>query len=358
MFFAAQGGAALETVAWAAAWCVGYQEDFISGDRNQGAYVCRIHIAAPVIQMLAGGPGGYAAPAAGEPADQQQAGAPVLERVVVTATVIEKLAPSAGQLLTAAAKALAEAALSAAAALPVAMTLGLILLSSTPAGGPGIDQHLPPPLSPDALRLIELEEARKHQVLTDDEVAELIALLAKVRGVHVTGPQELEYRYSQDIAFNHWWDQHAPADLRQLDLQSTLDHVMDRDFGVDRAKGIGGAHDKTAWDKHKKDYVEISRKSHPTTPGVELVTYQIPAVTREGKPTGKLKAKVYEKNLYDPQVWPMPPLERALKQAISNSYRTNNNALPREWNGFTDEGYLIHGFYDPATKKVTSFFFK
>ncbi|GAB3636041.1 hypothetical protein GCM10027422_16310 [Hymenobacter arcticus] len=268
--------------------------------------------------------------------------------------------PAFEEIAVAGLKVLGEAALVAAsaAALPIAMTLGLVLLSHTPAGGPGIDQHLPPPLSPDALRLIELEEARKHQALTDDEVAELIALLAKVRGVHVTGPHELEYRYSQDIAFNHWWDQHAPTDLRQLDLQSTLDHIEYRDYSVPRGNGIGGAHNAHEWDKHKADYTEVSRTPHPSVPGVTHIKYQIPALGKDLKPTKTLKKDICEKTIYDPAIWPRPKLERALKEGLLNSYHKEKNTLIREWTGVTQEGYYIRGFYDSKTKKITTFFFQ
>ena len=124
------------------------------------------------------------------------------------------------------------------------------------------------------------------------------------------------------------------------------------------SNGIGGAHNKTTWDSHSSDYVEISRTPHPTTPGVEQVEYKIPELKRDLTPTGNLKSKVYQKTLYDPQVWPRPRLQRALKQALNNSYEANGNKILREWDGTTREGYPIHGYYNPSTNKITSFIFQ
>ena len=126
---------------------MGYREDFSSGDRNQGAYVCRIRIAAPVIQMRAGGPSSYVAPAAGEPAGPPLALVAnpfAVALAAATATAVEEVIeefvkPAFEQIVTAGLKALWESILTgaAAAAPPVALTLALILASSTPAGGAG-----------------------------------------------------------------------------------------------------------------------------------------------------------------------------------------------------------------------------
>ena len=61
----AQGGPALETLSWTEGHCVGYQEEFRSGNDEAGAYVCHLTIAAPTLTMQAGGPGSYRAPTPG-----------------------------------------------------------------------------------------------------------------------------------------------------------------------------------------------------------------------------------------------------------------------------------------------------
>jgi len=360
VFFAAQGGSAVETLGWEAGQCVGYQEEFSSGDQQQGAYVCHLTIAAPRLTLQPGGPAAYVGPLPSEHGAPQALVEPFVIPLLTPATTLQELVlPTAEELAAAAAKALLEAALTAAAAaaLPVLLTMGLILGSSTPVGGPGIDQHIPPPLSRDALRLIELEEERKQRALTSEEAAELLVLLAKVRGVHVTGPQDVAYRYSQDIAFNQWWDQHAPPDLRQLDINATLDHVEYRDFSVPRANGIGGAHNALEWAKHQADYVETSRLPHPTVPGVAQAEYQIHALDRALKPTGVLKADIYEKTIYDPTIWPRPRLERAFKEALLDARTRNGGALPTGWwEGTTQEGDTITGTHRAG--KIGTFFFK
>lgn len=358
IFLAAQSGSALETLGWEAGQCVGYQEEFMAGDQEVGAYVCHLTIAAPKLTLQPGGPLADSSPdivpALPGPPVALLVPPPIAPPTTpLVLPTVEELAAAAGErLLTAALEA------AATAALPAVLTLGLLLLSATPAQAPGIPQPHYPPLSPDALRLANLESLRETRTLTAAEEAELIQLLAKVRGVYVSGLEDVAFQYSRDIAINDWWDQHAPTELRQLNLQETLTHVADRDPTEMRANGISGAHDKLNWAKYSHDYKEISRTSHPTTPGVEQVRYQIPAINRDGSRTGTFKNKVLDKSLYDPQVWPPPRLERALKQAISDAYRTNDNTLPREWDGLTAEGYPIHGYYNSTTNKITSFFFK
>ncbi len=64
-----------------------------------------------------------------------------------------------------------------------AMLAGLLLLPQA-AHAPGIPQH-PPVVPKDALRLAELERLQKLGKLTKAEQAEYLALLAKVRGIHL-----------------------------------------------------------------------------------------------------------------------------------------------------------------------------
>ncbi|GAB3636043.1 hypothetical protein GCM10027422_16330 [Hymenobacter arcticus] len=84
-------------------------------------------------------------------------------------------------------KVLGEAALATASviALPVVLTAGLVLGSSTPAGGPGIPQPHLLPVSRDELRLRELTAKHEAGTLDAEEEAELVALLAKVKGIHI-----------------------------------------------------------------------------------------------------------------------------------------------------------------------------
>jgi hypothetical protein len=65
VFYASQGGSALETLAWEEGYCVGYQEEFASGDLTQGAYVCHLTLAATALTLRPGGPGTYLSPAPG-----------------------------------------------------------------------------------------------------------------------------------------------------------------------------------------------------------------------------------------------------------------------------------------------------
>ena len=69
-----------------------------------------------------------------------------------------------------------------------ALLAGLLLLPQT-ANAPGIPQH-PPLLNKDALRLAELERLHQGGKLTKEQQAEYLALLAKVRGIHLDALDE------------------------------------------------------------------------------------------------------------------------------------------------------------------------
>ena len=196
VFRSAQGGTMLETLAWEEGQCVGYQEEFHSGSIADGAYVCHLTIAARKLTMLAGNPAAYVAPAAGEHGVPILAAAPlVAAEEAVVATMPELVAePTLAELLASAGSTLLEglAAVAATAALPAVLTLGLILGSSTPAGGPGIPQPHGLPLDPNLLRLNTLAARHAAGTLTADEEAELIDLLAKVKGIHVQKLSDLD----------------------------------------------------------------------------------------------------------------------------------------------------------------------
>jgi len=78
-------------------------------------------------------------------------------------------------------------------------TAALVLTPANKTDAPGYDaeknfsKNHPTPLpNPDAFRLAELERARKLAALTPEEEAELIVLLAKVKGIHVQSLAELD----------------------------------------------------------------------------------------------------------------------------------------------------------------------
>ena len=189
IFYDAKGGPALETLAWEEGQCVSYQEEFASGDTTTGAYVCHLTIAALKLTMQPGGPAAYVGPAPGEHGSPQQAllnpfpllvspATPPMEELVLP--TVEEVAAAVGE------KALdGLAAAASATLLPVALTLALILDSTTPAQAPGIPQPHLPPVDPNLLRLNTLAAKHAAGTLTSEEEAELIGLLAKVKGIHV-----------------------------------------------------------------------------------------------------------------------------------------------------------------------------
>jgi hypothetical protein len=198
IFYDAKGGPILEALTWEDGQCVGYQEEFVSGSVAEGAYVCHLTIAAPKLMLQPGGPLAYVAPAPGEHGMPPLAGASVLAaEEELVATLLEVVAePTLAELLLSAGATLEEglAAIAAVVATPVLLTLGLILGSSTPAGGPGIPHPPLLPINPDELRLQELVVRHAAGTLTPNEEADLITLLAKVKGIHIQSLNDLNVR--------------------------------------------------------------------------------------------------------------------------------------------------------------------
>lgn len=180
IFSSTRGGPALETLSWEAGHCVGYQEEFRSGNKEEGAYVCHLTIAAAQLTLREGGPGDYLSPAPGTP------GRPVTALVNPLVVPLLTPAPIVAPLVETVVEATVLTVLT-----PVVLILALILGSSTPAGGPGIPQPHGLPIDPDVLRLNTLLAKHAASTLVAGEEAELIALLAKVKGIRVKSLADL-----------------------------------------------------------------------------------------------------------------------------------------------------------------------
>jgi hypothetical protein len=188
VFMAAQGGMALETLGWETGQCVGYQEEFVAGDQAAGSYVCHLTIAAPKLTIQPGGPAAYSSPQValvGVPAlVVPTVGPPATPLVLPT---VEELAATAGEKLVEGLAAAGSVVL-----IPLALTLGLILASTIPTAA---NDTLPPPqlppIDPNLLRLQYLLAKQATGTLTSQEGEELLALLAKVKGIHLQRLQDL-----------------------------------------------------------------------------------------------------------------------------------------------------------------------
>jgi Hemolysin coregulated protein Hcp (TssD) len=194
IFRSAQGGAALETLSWEDGQCVGYQEEFLSGSVHEGAYVCHLAIAAPKLTTASGGPASYVSPAAGEHGMPAAAATTVLDAVLLKAEelatgLVKKVITPAGEIGT---EILGVSAAAIARAAP--LTLGLVLTPTNSRDDPGYISEWEmyrrnnlhsSPVTPAQLRLAQLERLYEQGTLTALEEAELILLLAKVKGIHV-----------------------------------------------------------------------------------------------------------------------------------------------------------------------------
>jgi len=143
---------ALETIAFTAGECVGYQEVFESGAGGDGAYVCQLTIAAPAFELRAGG----APPAAAVATTSLRKAAAVASQarsattaVATAAAAAEATATAAAAATGASAAAIADAGAAAAAAhiLPAGLPAGFVpehSLSEFTATIGGA-QHMKPP---------------------------------------------------------------------------------------------------------------------------------------------------------------------------------------------------------------------
>ncbi|WP_052732735.1 type VI secretion system tube protein TssD [Hymenobacter terrenus] len=337
-------GQTLETLSFAAAYCVGYQEFFSSGDTEGGSYQCRVTLSDP--DGWHWQPGGPApSPQAFEQNPFVLPQTPVVPPVPVPPVEVP-VPPAPLGLLARLLALLPELGVAAAVA---------VLVPTNSRDDPGYQSEWDfirrntPPTDKDRAELADLERRHADGTLTADEEAHLLALLARVKGLRLAS--------LSDAGFNEEWDRTAPPELAQLDLQSTLNHVESRDYSVPRKRGIGGTHNAAEWAKYNNEYVEVTRTAHPSVPGVYNINYQIFALDPKGKPTGGLVAEVFPKTIYDPQIWPRPRLERALKEAVQNAHTTHNGVLSSPWwEGTTREGYVIRG--TNRNGKIETFFFK
>ncbi|WP_082115794.1 type VI secretion system tube protein TssD [Hymenobacter terrenus] len=198
ILFRAADGTVLETLAWEAGHCVGYREEFDDGHLagNEGAYLAFVIISAPKLTLTPGAPAAYVAPAPREHGTPPQqaltnnpfklpTGPPLLPEVVVLAeeTLLARLWQSMLRLLAG----------------PAALTAGLLLTSTNRPSDPGyqpewdFQNRHQPPTDKDKARLAYLENERATGgSLTGDEQAELLALLAKVKGMHVRSIADLD----------------------------------------------------------------------------------------------------------------------------------------------------------------------
>ena len=179
-------GSATETLHLEAAYCVGYSENFAEGDAGTGAYQCHLTLSAPNGFTLAPGgpslaflPGVVPLPSLTTVAEET-----VLKQVVEAAAeaVAEETAPVSLGVLARLLALLPEAA--AAAALAVFIPTN----SKTDPGYQSewdmVRQHLPL-TNKDQAELALLEQRHADGDLTAGEEQHLLALLARVKGLHL-----------------------------------------------------------------------------------------------------------------------------------------------------------------------------
>ena len=123
-------------------------------------------------------------------------------------------------------------------------------------------------------------------------------------------------------------------------------HIRDRDPGVPRSKGIGGAHNAESFEQAVRDVGArvVSRTPDPDVAGVTHVRYQIPSLDRAGQPTGGFKASSEQKTIYDPSIIPDERMMEWGREAAAQAQQANGGRLPRIWDGLTSDDVRIRGY--------------
>ncbi len=183
VFRDAAGGGPLETVQLAGAYCVGYHEEFVHGAVGAGAFCCTLTLSDP--DGFTWQPGGPAAP----PQPAALVVAATLRAEQLASGLVKRVITPAGEVAT------EILGVGAAALLRTAsLTAGLLLTPTNSKDDPGYKSEWDlyrrnsrrlTPLTKDQIRLINLEHLLAERGLTTAEEAEMIVLLAKVRGIYV-----------------------------------------------------------------------------------------------------------------------------------------------------------------------------
>jgi filamentous hemagglutinin len=101
------------------------------------------------------------------------------------------------------------------------------------------------------------------------------------------------------------------------------------------------------------EYQIVSKIAHPSTPSVWKIKYRIYARDKTGVLTGRLKAAIYDKTIYDPTVWTDDKLVQAAIEAAKDAI--SKGKFRREWTGITKDGIIIRGYQEKG--QIQSFFF-
>ncbi|MET0051865.1 MAG: CdiA family toxin C-terminal domain-containing protein [Candidatus Thiodiazotropha sp.] len=131
------------------------------------------------------------------------------------------------------------------------------------------------------------------------------------------------------------------------------EHIVYRDYGVPRKRGIGGAHNRDEFLKYSNEYKIEEVVPHPSVDGVETIRYRMTALDPSGNPTGSYRTAILEKTVYDPKKISNEQFMDWGRQAAAEAQAAGK--LNREWVGTAPNGLEFRGYLDD-TGAVKSFF--
>ena len=192
VFRQATGGGMQETVHLAAAYCVGYQESFVSGDQSTGAYQCHLTLVDPDgFTIQAASPTLAFIPTTAIPSVTTAAEEGGLVESVVTAAPVTLEPEVAPPVIGTVARLLALLP-----ELAVAIAVAVLVPTNSrddPGYKPEWDflRRQAEDSTKAAAELARLEQHYRDGTLTADEEQKLLELLARVRGLHLKSLAEL-----------------------------------------------------------------------------------------------------------------------------------------------------------------------
>lgn len=190
-----------------------------------------------------------------------------------------------------------------------------------------------------------------------------------------------------------WKNTGSSLDFSTMDIPNALQHIKFRDLSNLSKRDIVGLHDAVEFFKLRitkaignrsfqfpvgkildevDEIVILAERNHPTTPGVKIIEYRVPATdgkltqningvdVNKGYTTGTTKGvntnEDYIKTIYDPSIWSDAKLEKVLKEALQEVANRNDGKIPYKFNGVSLDGYRIEGYFKDG--KVSTFYFE
>lgn len=131
------------------------------------------------------------------------------------------------------------------------------------------------------------------------------------------------------------------------------EHLIKRDMKAKRKGGISGAHNKEEFMKSSFEINIVKVEKHPHIDGVEDIYYQM-AELEKGVPTGRWRARIFTKTVYDPEIISNEQMIQYGKEAIREAEKAGR-ITERMVVGTASNGLEIMLYVDESKNEITNF---